>query len=73
MPMFKALLHHLGRAVDTKGRELFADGDCRAETAAEVEELEERLARLEAKIEELEAEDKRIEEKVDQPDWRERR
>lgn len=76
--MFKALLHHLGRAVDKKGRELFTPGnDCREETEAEVTELDERLEsierRLQALDDKIDDEARRLEEKIDQPDWRERR
>lgn len=70
---FKALLHHLGRAVDAKGRELFNDPDCRAETLAELEDLESRIAKLEARIEAVAEHVEDVEAKVDQPDWRERR
>lgn len=54
MPMFHALLHHLGRAVDKKGREIFADRDCRSETEAEVRELEARLESIERRLRALE-------------------
>lgn len=84
---FKALLHHLGRAVDANGRELFAQADSRAETVDDVRQLESLLNSYAIKIAALEARadaaDKRIEAvaehvedveaKVDQPDWRERR
>jgi hypothetical protein len=66
MSMFNALLHHLGRAVDQKGRTVFADPDCRAETVAEVEALEHRISELERALE-------AVVERIDQPDWRERR
>lgn len=70
--MFKALLHHLGRAIDRKGRELWADTDCEAETRSEVDELEERLDAIDARFERLDerlaqlaANDERIEGKID--------
>lgn len=45
-----ALIHHLGRAMDKDGRPVLADSDCHAETVADVEALEERIARLERRI-----------------------
>jgi sugar (pentulose or hexulose) kinase len=52
--MFQALLHHLGRAVDSKGRELWSGTDCEAETVAEVDALDQRLRHMAERIDALE-------------------
>jgi primosomal protein N'' len=58
------LVHHLRRIATSAGTTF--DGDSEAETRAEVEALEQRLAKCEARLDALE-------EHIDRPDWRDRR